>query len=233
VLVARARGSCSCTSVSVVAVLCVSVAHLVCSFSPCLRAHLERKRVGTDSVRREIPNGDRRPSSIARSIFSCMTSRRRSWPRRTSRGRHAEPRMARATFPPTSGARSGSGTGRNAPFRERVGDARSGGTSSGTTASRLATRGRRRWTTSPCDAAPTTCTRAELVFGRFDPSIVREGTEIYAVSREFAPFRNGDSAAPSPVSGAPTGSPFPMFRSRSAARAFPLLPFSVSLCLCG
>jgi hypothetical protein len=32
---------------------------------------------------------------------------------------------------------------------------------------------------------------SELVFGRFDPSVVREGTEIYAVSREFAPFRNG------------------------------------------
>ena len=32
---------------------------------------------------------------------------------------------------------------------------------------------------------------SELVFGRFDPSIVREATEIYAVSREIAPFRNG------------------------------------------
>jgi hypothetical protein len=36
---------------------------------------------------------------------------------------------------------------------------------------------------------------SELVFGRFDPSVVREGTEIYAVSREFAPFRNGASEA--------------------------------------
>ena len=32
---------------------------------------------------------------------------------------------------------------------------------------------------------------SELVFGRFDPSVVREATETYAVSREFAPFRNG------------------------------------------
>jgi hypothetical protein len=39
---------------------------------------------------------------------------------------------------------------------------------------------------------------SELVFGRFDPSVVREGTEIYAVSREFAPFRNDASAALSP-----------------------------------
>jgi hypothetical protein len=30
-----------------------------------------------------------------------------------------------------------------------------------------------------------------LVFGRFDPSVVREPAEIYAVSREIAPFRNG------------------------------------------
>ena len=35
---------------------------------------------------------------------------------------------------------------------------------------------------------------SELVFGPFDPSVVRERTEIYAVSREFAPFRNGGSA---------------------------------------
>jgi hypothetical protein len=33
---------------------------------------------------------------------------------------------------------------------------------------------------------------SELVFGRFDPSIVREAREIYAVSREIEPFRNGD-----------------------------------------
>ena len=31
--------------------------------------------------------------------------------------------------------------------------------------------------------------------GRFDPSVVREGTETYAVSREFAPFRNGGAAS--------------------------------------
>ncbi len=36
---------------------------------------------------------------------------------------------------------------------------------------------------------------SELAFGRFDPSVVREGTEIHAVSREFASFRNGASAA--------------------------------------
>jgi hypothetical protein len=34
---------------------------------------------------------------------------------------------------------------------------------------------------------------SELVFGRFDPSVVREATEIYAVSRELASFRNGGS----------------------------------------
>ena len=34
---------------------------------------------------------------------------------------------------------------------------------------------------------------SELVFGRFDPSIVREGRENYAVSGEFEPFRNGES----------------------------------------
>jgi hypothetical protein len=32
---------------------------------------------------------------------------------------------------------------------------------------------------------------SELVFGPFDPSVVREASEIYAVSRGFAPFRNG------------------------------------------
>jgi hypothetical protein len=36
---------------------------------------------------------------------------------------------------------------------------------------------------------------SELVFGRFDPSIVREGTEIYAVPRESEPFRNGAAAS--------------------------------------
>jgi hypothetical protein len=35
---------------------------------------------------------------------------------------------------------------------------------------------------------------SELVFGRFDPSVVREAAEIYAVSREIEPFRNGVSA---------------------------------------
>jgi hypothetical protein len=34
---------------------------------------------------------------------------------------------------------------------------------------------------------------SELVFGRFDPSIVREARENYSVSGEFEPFRNGDS----------------------------------------
>jgi hypothetical protein len=38
----------------------------------------------------------------------------------------------------------------------------------------------------------------ELVFGRFEPSVVRERAENYAVSRELAPFRN--DGAPS-VSG--------------------------------
>ena len=47
---------------------------------------------------------------------------------------------------------------------------------------------------------------SELVFGRFDPSVVREGTEIYAVSPEFAPFRNGASGALSPGDGASQGS---------------------------
>jgi len=32
---------------------------------------------------------------------------------------------------------------------------------------------------------------SELVFGRFDPAVVREAAEIYTVSREIAPFRNG------------------------------------------
>jgi len=36
---------------------------------------------------------------------------------------------------------------------------------------------------------------SELVFGRFDPSVVREAAEIYAVSREIEPFRNGASEA--------------------------------------
>jgi hypothetical protein len=39
---------------------------------------------------------------------------------------------------------------------------------------------------------------SELVFGRFEPSVVRERAENYAVSREIAPFRN--DGAPS-VSG--------------------------------
>ncbi len=34
---------------------------------------------------------------------------------------------------------------------------------------------------------------SEQVFGRFDPSIVREAAEIYAVSRDIEPFRNGGS----------------------------------------
>ena len=34
---------------------------------------------------------------------------------------------------------------------------------------------------------------SELVFGRFDPSVVREAAEVYAVSREIEPFRNGAS----------------------------------------
>jgi hypothetical protein len=32
---------------------------------------------------------------------------------------------------------------------------------------------------------------SEQVFGRFDPSIVRESVETYAVYQEIAPFRNG------------------------------------------
>ena len=36
---------------------------------------------------------------------------------------------------------------------------------------------------------------SELVFGPFDPSIVREAAENYAVSREIAPFRNGGGHA--------------------------------------
>jgi hypothetical protein len=35
---------------------------------------------------------------------------------------------------------------------------------------------------------------SELVFGRFEPSVARERTEDYAVSREIAPFRNGGGA---------------------------------------
>jgi hypothetical protein len=46
---------------------------------------------------------------------------------------------------------------------------------------------------------------SERVFGRFDPSIVREAAEIYAVSREIAPFRNGAPAALSPGDGASNG----------------------------
>ena len=136
----------------------------------------------------------RRPGGHLRSrarSSRCTTSRRRSWPRRRSRGRRAEARMARATFPRTSGARSGSGTGGNAPFPGRAGDARSGGTSSGTTSSRSATRVRRRSTTSPCAAAPTTCTRASSCSAASTRRSSARRTEIYAVSREFAPFRNG------------------------------------------
>jgi hypothetical protein len=36
---------------------------------------------------------------------------------------------------------------------------------------------------------------SELVFGRFEPTVVRESAEIYAVSREFEPFRNGARGA--------------------------------------
>ena len=35
---------------------------------------------------------------------------------------------------------------------------------------------------------------SELVFGRGEPSIVRERAENYAVSREIEPFRNGGGA---------------------------------------
>ena len=35
---------------------------------------------------------------------------------------------------------------------------------------------------------------SERVFGRFDTSVAREAAEIYAVSREIEPFRNGASA---------------------------------------
>jgi hypothetical protein len=42
---------------------------------------------------------------------------------------------------------------------------------------------------------------SELVFGRFDPSIVREAAEMYGVLREIAPFRNGDPAAGSRAGG--------------------------------
>jgi hypothetical protein len=38
---------------------------------------------------------------------------------------------------------------------------------------------------------------SELVFGRFDPSIVRERAENYTVSREVAPFRNGGAQSAS------------------------------------
>jgi hypothetical protein len=46
---------------------------------------------------------------------------------------------------------------------------------------------------------------SELVFGSFDPSVVREAAEIYAVSREFSPFRNGALAALFPVGGGSNG----------------------------
>jgi hypothetical protein len=35
---------------------------------------------------------------------------------------------------------------------------------------------------------------SELVFGRFDPSVVRERAENYAASREIEPFRNDGGA---------------------------------------
>jgi hypothetical protein len=35
---------------------------------------------------------------------------------------------------------------------------------------------------------------SELVFGRFEPSVVRERAENYAVSREIEPFQNGEGA---------------------------------------
>ena len=42
---------------------------------------------------------------------------------------------------------------------------------------------------------------SELVFGRFDPSIVREAPEVYGVSRQFEPFRNSASATDSRAGG--------------------------------
>jgi hypothetical protein len=42
---------------------------------------------------------------------------------------------------------------------------------------------------------------SELVFGRFEPSIVRERAENYAVSREIAPFRNGGAATAGQATG--------------------------------
>jgi 5-methylcytosine-specific restriction endonuclease McrA len=45
---------------------------------------------------------------------------------------------------------------------------------------------------------------SELVFGRFDPSAVREVDETYAVSREIAPFRNDGSEVLSAAGGAST-----------------------------
>jgi hypothetical protein len=46
---------------------------------------------------------------------------------------------------------------------------------------------------APLDDAPRPILDGggELVFGRFDPSMVRERAENYAVSREIDPFRNG------------------------------------------
>ena len=86
--------------------------------------------------------------------------------------------MDRGRFPPTAGARSGSGTGRNATFRSHQGPA---------TVDNISLR---------CRAHNVY--ESELVFGRFDPLVVREATENYAVSREFAPFRNGGSSSLSP-----------------------------------
>ena len=42
---------------------------------------------------------------------------------------------------------------------------------------------------------------SELVFGRFDPSIVRESAQNYAVSGEIEPFRNGGSPQGSALEG--------------------------------
>jgi len=60
---------------------------------------------------------------------------------------------------------------------------------------------------------------SELVFGRFDPSVVREEPEIYAVSRESSPFRNGgaDGVPGARRSSAPTA-PVP-HRRRETRRA--------------
>ena len=149
----------------------------------------DKLRRAQDLLCREIPDGD--PGGDLRARARSAPARRREEEARRDQkaATPAERRRAHATSPLTFVAWYGSGTEGSAHSSGRAAGARSGGSWSGTTSSRSAIRGRRRSRTSPCGAAPTTCTRASRVRG--SSSIAREPRETYAVSREFASFRNG------------------------------------------